>query len=95
MRVVTLKFAPRFDEPIRIWKYEKPQFNRNYNGLSGYKRKNNFTGRELPMAHVYIKQAENSDKPGGKVVINNEVNISGKLDVYANLEIGKPGLLIF
>ncbi|MDO8952522.1 MAG: hypothetical protein Q7U86_07845, partial [Draconibacterium sp.] len=42
---------------------------------------------------VYIQQAENSDKPGGKVVINNEVNISGKLDVYADLEITNGGAL--
>lgn len=44
-------------------------------------------------ASVYIQQAENSDKPGGKVLINSEVNISGKLDVYANLEIGGGGTL--
>ena len=42
---------------------------------------------------VYIQQAENSDKPGGKVLINTEVNISGKLDVYADLEIGRGGIL--
>lgn len=42
---------------------------------------------------VYIQQAENNDKPGGKVVINTEVNISGKLDVYADLEIGTGGKL--
>ena len=44
-------------------------------------------------ANVYIQQAENSDKPGGKVLINSEVNISGKLDVYADLEIGGGGTL--
>lgn len=44
-------------------------------------------------ANVYIQQAENSDKPGGKVLINSEVSISGKLDVYADLEIGKGGIL--
>ena len=44
-------------------------------------------------AGVYIQQAENSDKPGGKVLINSEVNISGKLDVYANLEIVPGGIL--
>jgi len=44
-------------------------------------------------ANVYIQQAENTDKPGGKVLINSEVNISGKLDVYANLEITPGGIL--
>jgi hypothetical protein len=42
---------------------------------------------------VYCLQAENSEKPGGKVLINTEVNISGKLDVYADLEIGSGGIL--
>lgn len=44
-------------------------------------------------ANVYIQQAENYDKTGGKVLINSEVNISGKLDVYANLEIAPGGVL--
>lgn len=43
--------------------------------------------------NVYVQQAENTDKPGGKVLINSEVNISGKFDVYANLEIGQGGTL--
>jgi hypothetical protein len=44
-------------------------------------------------AAVYIQQAENYDKLGGKVLINSEVNISGKLDVYADLEIVQGGIL--
>lgn len=44
-------------------------------------------------ANVYIQQAENYDKLGGKVLINSEVNISGKLDVYANLDIMPGGIL--
>jgi len=44
-------------------------------------------------ANVYIKQSEGTDKPGGKVVINTEVNIAGKLDNYAELEIMKGGTL--
>lgn len=42
---------------------------------------------------VVFQQSEGSDKPGGKVIINDEVNIDGKLDVYADVEIKKGASL--
>ncbi len=42
---------------------------------------------------VYCMQAENSDKPGGKVIVDSELNVSGDIDVYADFEIKKGGKL--
>jgi len=42
---------------------------------------------------VTLEQSEESDSPGGKVIIESEVNISGKLEVYADLEIEKGATL--
>jgi hypothetical protein len=42
---------------------------------------------------VVLVQSENSEKPGGKVVINSELNLYGELDIYADLEITKTGIL--
>jgi len=49
--------------------------------------KGNFTG------DVEIRQAENSTKPGGKVVIDGDVSIGGDLYIYSNLEITKAATL--
>ncbi|TNF46501.1 MAG: hypothetical protein EP310_00385, partial [Bacteroidetes bacterium] len=42
---------------------------------------------------VYLMQSETTEKPGGKVIVDSELNISGKLDVYANLEVKESGTL--
>lgn len=54
-------------------------------------------GKEITVSgnykDLYIMQSETTAKPGGKVLIKSDVNISGKLDVYADLEITPGGNL--
>jgi len=42
---------------------------------------------------VKFQQSEGNETPGGKVLINEEVNISGKVEVYTTLEIAADGTL--
>ncbi|HCY42056.1 MAG TPA: hypothetical protein DHV48_11985 [Prolixibacteraceae bacterium] len=89
VRVRNVKFAPR---SMYLYVYGNSN-NLGSTGISTVYPTTN--GKTISLsgnydAAVYIQHAENSDKPGGKVLINSEVNISGKLDVYANLEI-QPG----
>ena len=92
VRVRQVKFAPR---SMYLFVYGNSN-NLGSTGISTVYPTTN--GKTISLtgnydANVYIQQAENSDKPGGKVLINSEVNISGKLDVYANLEIAPGGIL--
>jgi hypothetical protein len=42
---------------------------------------------------VKFQQSEGNETPGGKILINEEVNISGQVEVYATLEITDGGTL--
>lgn len=42
---------------------------------------------------VKFQQSEGNETPGGKILINEEVNISGKVEVYAPVEIAEDGTL--
>lgn len=42
---------------------------------------------------VWFQQSEGSETPGGKVLINEEVSISGQLNVYTTVEIAADGTL--
>ena len=92
VRVRSVKFAPR---PMNLMVYGNIK-NLASTGITRVSPVTN--GKTIALegnydGDVYIMQAENTDKPGGKVVIDTEVNISGKLDVYADLEISKGGIL--